>query len=290
MKLSIIIPFYNTPTYTAELLEMLDGQITQDVEVILVDDGSKMKKWAMERAEQYQWLWVVMSKHGGPSKARNIGISKSTGEYIQFIDSDDMVPSYFVERVLERIPEGSDLIEYSWRSLGDNRFNYRLSPGGRLPNVSVCTRCFKRSFIGNMRFNEQKDATEDEDFMRRLGVFRDPVKISTISDYMYYYRKMSDGTESRFRKGETKTKRIVYFFREVTRDRKDIFSELKAASETDQVVLMTYANGFPELERYCQVIRPCNTWAHIQRGEPYSRVILVPEKEAEGERLSEKKD
>ena len=102
MKLSIVIPFYNTPTYTAELLEILDCQITKDVEVILVDDGSKMKKWAMERAEQYPWLWVVISKHGGPSKARNIGISKSTGEYIQFIDSDDMVPSYFVERILHK--------------------------------------------------------------------------------------------------------------------------------------------------------------------------------------------
>ena len=288
IKLSIIIPYYNTKEYTDELLESLDKQMLSEVEVILVDDGSSP---AYKANPSYYWLRIIRTRNHGQSAARNKGLECARGDYIQFIDSDDMVPEYFINKLLEKIPEGSDLIEYSWKTLGDRKERFLIRQGGRCPNISACTRCFKRSYIGNIRFNEQKDATEDEDFARRIGIHRDPQpRVSVVEWPMYYYRKHEGSTEDRFKNGQTKTKRIIYFFKEVTADRTDILEAVKEDDKKNQVILMTYKNEMPELKTYCQVIRPFNMWAHELKGEPFNRVVLIPKQEAGSERLSEKEN
>ena len=99
MKLSIIIPYYNTPEETAKLLKVLDAQMPDEtigeVEVLLIDDGS-----IPVFDKYYEWLSVIWTPHKGQSAARNLGIESTTGDYIQFIDSDDLVPVYFIEHAL----------------------------------------------------------------------------------------------------------------------------------------------------------------------------------------------
>ena len=273
MKLSIIIPFYNTPAYTDELLTVLDKQITDDVEVILIDDGSKEPY-----KPDYSWLRVIRTRNGGQGKARNRGLKEAGGEYIQFIDSDDMVPEYFVEKLLEKIPEGADLIEYSWRSYTTKgvMFKYQLrKEGDRLSNPSACTRCFKKSFIGKNRFNEKKDACEDEDFTRHLGIKN--ARTSVIPDYMYFYRTEVEGSNTKkYKNGLLRTKRIVYFYDHVAADQKDLLEEIKKEDETNEVILLTRQNDLLELEKYCQILKPCNIWTHYLRGEKYIGCSIVP--------------
>ena len=98
MRLSIIIPYYNTKNYTKELLDALAPQMTEEVECIVVDDGSDEKF-----ATEHKWVKIIHKKNGGPASARNRGIDESKGEYIVFIDSDDMVPDYYVKKILEEI-------------------------------------------------------------------------------------------------------------------------------------------------------------------------------------------
>ena len=273
MKLSIIIPYFNTPAYTDELLAVLDKQITKDVEVILIDDGSNKPY-----KPSYSWLKVIRTKNGGQSKARNRGLKEAKGEYIQFIDSDDMVSEQFVEKLLEKIPEGADLIEYSWRSLNTNgalfRFQLRKA-GDRLSNPSACTRCFKRSYIGDHKFSEKKDATEDEDFTRHLGIKN--AKTVIIADYMYFYRTdVSDSNTKKYKNGLCKTKRIVYFFDHIAADQKELLKEVKKEDETNEVIILTRQNDLLELERYCQILKPCNVWTHYLRGEKYIGCSIIP--------------
>jgi glycosyltransferase involved in cell wall biosynthesis len=92
LRLSIIIPYYNTLSYTNELLKVLDPQITDDVECVLIDDGS-----TVPFKSEYDWLTVIRKENGGPATARNAGINNSSGEYIAFIDSDDLVAEYYVQ-------------------------------------------------------------------------------------------------------------------------------------------------------------------------------------------------
>ena len=75
--------------------------------------------------------------------------------------------------------------------------------------------------------------------------------------------------------GKTHTKRIIYYYNEVTADRTDILDAIREDDKTNQVILMTYKNEIPELADYCQVIRPCNIWAHEAKGEQYYRWIHI---------------
>ncbi len=275
IQLSIIIPYFNTKEYTDELLSVLDKQITDDVEVILIDDGS-----SIPYKSSFPWLKIIRTQNGGQSRARNKGLSLAKGDYVQFIDSDDMVPEYFIEKLLSKIEEGRDIIEYSWRSLNTNGalFNYKVSKDGdRLSNPSACTRCFKRSYIGDVRFSELKDATEDEDFSRRLGYLYKPVPVSIIPDFMYFYRTDVSGSNvKKYKNGLCKTKRIVYYFEHVESDRTDILEAIKKDDETNEVFLLTNQNDMPELKRWCQILPPLNIWTHYLKGEPFRGCSIVP--------------
>ena len=277
-QLSIIIPYYNTKEYTDELLSVLEKQINREVEILVVDDGSDVPY-----STDYNFVAVKRMTHRGQAAARNTGIECTFGKYIQFIDSDDMVSDNFIEKLLEKIPEDRDIIEYSWRSLNTNGalFNYKVSKDGdRLKNPSACTRCFKRSYIGNIRFNEQKDACEDEDFSRRLGYLRepvDPISVSIIPDYLYFYRTDVEGSNvKRYKNGLCKTKRIVYYYNHITEDRQDILEQIREDDKQNEVILLTYQNDIPELEHWCQIMKPCHIWTHYLKGEEYRGCSIVP--------------
>lgn len=274
MKLSIIIPYYNTEQYTNELLDRLAPQIVDGVEVILIDDCSPDPYHS-----DYPWLTIYRNrKNNGPAKTRNIGLSKAKGEYIQFIDSDDLVSGDFVAKILEKTGEGNDLIEFSWKSLINGIFDFKLyNPSDRLRCPSVVTRTFKRSYIGNIRFNEQKDATEDEDFSRRLGYLYLPVSVSIITDYLYFYRtETPDSNVKSYKQGLKNTKRITYYYDHVAADRTDILEVIKADDEENEVILLTRQCDMPELRRYCQILMPCRIWTHYLKGDPYNNIEIIP--------------
>lgn len=275
MKLSIIIPAYNAEPYLGELVTCLQDQMPMDksVEVIIVDDGSrKPVKYAAK------WLRVIRQDNHGCSRARNVGLDKAKGDYVSFIDADDLVPEYYVEKILKMTKDEPDVIELSWKSLTSDHWNCNEklnSERDRLPNPSVCTRAFKRSFIGDVRFNEKKDSTEDEDFCRKIG-YLDPendFKRSVITDYMYFYRDNVPMSKSkRYAAGTMNTKRVVYFYKHVTSEMTWLLDEIKKEDEINEVFLLTYQNDIPELKRYCQIKKPCQCWGHIIRGEHYSGI------------------
>lgn len=276
-KLSIIIPCYNAEPYIHELLDIINMQLTDEVEVLIIDDGS-----SIPFRTDYAWAKVIRKPNGGCATARNMGLDNAVGEYVAFIDADDMIPISFVNKVLEKAAGGYDVIDFSWRSLSKEgtQHNHRLrGDDDWLSNPSVCTRAFKRSFIGDTRFNELKDSTEDEDFSRKLGyIYKDPViKHGTITDYLYFYRTaVTNSKIKRFKKGIMKTKRIVYYYDKVAADRIDILEEIKREDQRNEVWLLTNSCEIPEMRRYCQIHKPMAIWTHYLRGEPYSRCTVIP--------------
>ena len=277
MKLSIIIPYYNAKEYTDELLSCLDKQMNDETEVILVDDGSKEPY-----KTDFEWCTIVRQRNKRCSGARNTGLNLATGDYVQFIDADDMVPDYFISRLFKEITEYPfDVCDYSWKSLNSSgvQFNKILrSRSDKLDNPSVCTRCFSRAYIGENRFNTKKDSTEDEDFSRKLGYLdvNRPHKHTAITEYMYFYRtSVSDSKIKRFKQGMMHTKRIVYYFDRVTSDMTDLLKEIQKEDENNEVWLLTNHNDIPELSRYCQISAPIQIWAHELRGEPYGKCAVI---------------
>lgn len=123
MLLSIVIPVYNAQKYLEESLKSVAAAKNEDIEVILVDDGSKdnspdiCDKW--EKLDNRFHAFHIAN--GGVSNARNYGISKSKGQYIMFLDADDYLDESKWPFILEKISEdGSDFIAFAYYTLFDD--------------------------------------------------------------------------------------------------------------------------------------------------------------------------
>lgn len=92
-KISVIIPLYNTEMYIAEAIETISVQSFQDIEIIIVNDGSTDNSLQVvtDLATNNEKIRVFSKKNEGPSESRNLGLEKARGEYIYFMDSDDLL-------------------------------------------------------------------------------------------------------------------------------------------------------------------------------------------------------
>ena len=116
MKLSIIVPVYKVRRHLQNCIESILLQTYTDFELILVDDGSPDNCGAIcdRYAKECDKVKVIHKKNGGLSSARNAGIAVAQGEYITFVDGDDIVASgtyYYNMRILQANPD-IDILEY----------------------------------------------------------------------------------------------------------------------------------------------------------------------------------
>ena len=115
VKVSIIVPFYNVEKYIEKCLTSLVNQTLEEIEIILVNDGSKDKsiKVAKDFEQKYPAKIRYYEKpNGGLGDARNFGIKFAKGEYLAFLDSDDYVePTMYEEMYEMAIKEKSDMVE-----------------------------------------------------------------------------------------------------------------------------------------------------------------------------------
>ena len=114
-KVSVIVPIYNVENYLEKCIQTLVSQTIQDIQIILVNDGSKDNSIQIikEFIEKYPNKIMYLEKeNGGLSDARNFAIPQATGEYIAFLDADDYVELNMYEKMYELAKkENSDMVE-----------------------------------------------------------------------------------------------------------------------------------------------------------------------------------
>lgn len=176
MLLSVIIPYFKTYEYTKELLEVLIPQLTDKVEVLIIDDGcfdTRLDKYKSKNVH----IWHLLTNSGGASKPRNVGLDFAKGEYITFIDSDDLVSEDYIETILPKLK--TDIIFLSWRSQVHNIVVINKPPKW---NCSVWCRIYRREKI-NTRFDENLKIAEDWKFNQEFKY----ESYTHISKQIYYY-------------------------------------------------------------------------------------------------------
>lgn len=101
-KVSVVVPIYNVENYLEECIESILNQTYSNIEVILIDDGSTDGSGALcdEYKKKDKRIYVLHKKNGGLSDARNMGIDNAKGEYITFVDSDDIIARDMIEYLL----------------------------------------------------------------------------------------------------------------------------------------------------------------------------------------------
>ena len=113
-KVSLIIPVYNVENYIEKCLNSVVNQTLKDMEVIIVNDGSKdSSKQKIEKyLKKYPGIKYLEKENGGLSDARNYGMQYATGEYIAFLDSDDYVEETMYEEMYNMAQkEAADMVE-----------------------------------------------------------------------------------------------------------------------------------------------------------------------------------
>lgn len=246
LKVSVIIPSFRPGAYVIECLDSIINQTLRrdDYEVIIVLNGEKEPYLSMlnNKIACHNNMRVIYTSEPGVSNARNIGLDIARGEYITFIDDDDIVSPHYLEALLECIekdPEGiiacSNVKTLDGNSnIGEDYISQAFKRALRRPkNNSVFTRrsflsssCCKLipvKIIGDRRFNTNVRLSEDALFMASIS---DRIKrVMITSGDAVYYRRLRKGSASR---SEEKYKEKVL--------RK--FSIIKLFAST-------YFNGFP---------------------------------------------
>lgn len=273
MELSIIIPAYNAEPYLSALLNRLATQIRDDVEVIVVDDGSETAV-----KTNHAFAKVVRQKNGGAGSARNKGIDIANGRYIAFIDADDLVSEDYVSLVLEQTKNDPDYIYLSWKTMeGGWKAGVTLkSVKDEFPPYNLCVwnRIYKKDLIGETRFNTKKAIAEDAEFIRTVQ--KGPNK-AFIGKVVYFYRDTPNSLTKRFSRGEVAMRRVVYHYKHVTKDMTYLIDEFRELDKDAEVILMTDKNELPELSNYAMVVRPGPMKGTELRGEPTKYFMKIKE-------------
>lgn len=196
-KVSVIIPVYGVEKYIGKCLDSLVNQTLKDIEIIVVNDGTKdnSQKIIDKYAKKYKNIKALIKENGGQGSARNYGLEHATGEYIGYVDGDDYVEYDMYEKLYNKAKENDlDVVicgnynvsedyknkttDLEFTKFDDNFINALLG------KKAVWNKIYKRNIIGKTTFRS-KVWYEDFDFS--IKVLTNAKKIDYVNEPLYDY-------------------------------------------------------------------------------------------------------
>lgn len=252
IKISVIIPAYNVEKYIEKSLKSIMNQTLKEIEVIVVNDGSKDNTASIIKkiSKLDKRIILIDKENEGVSKARNIGIRKAKGEYLAFIDGDDWIEKDYFEEVYKKAKKEdyemvmSDIFINYLRS---GRQKYRLEgiteeaiTGEKYLSLyynnkiirGICNKVVKRTvFIeNNLYFLEDVPSGEDMNITIKLGYLIS--KIGKVNSAYYHYNQYSESVTKQ--KTSNKIYPFLNSFKELREFIKKIDSK-KLERDTDKI-------------------------------------------------------
>ncbi|MDU4937966.1 MAG: glycosyltransferase family 2 protein [Clostridium sp.] len=202
MKISIIIPVYNSEKTLSRCIESIVNQTYKNIEVIIVNDGStdNSENIILNYIKKNNCIKYIKKNNGGVSSSRNMGLECCEGEYVQFVDADDYLERNMCEHMIESVLRNScDLVICGYNCVSKNIVDCKLQNrvldfeelqtifselyvGGFLN--APWNKLYKRSLIRDM-FN--KEISLGEDLIFNLNYLRRVKRISLIENCLYNY-------------------------------------------------------------------------------------------------------
>lgn len=218
VKVSVIIPVFNTEKYLKKCLDSIILQTYSQLEIIIVDDGStdKSSQIADNYAKKDSRVKVIHQKNAGQSTARNTGLEKATGDFISFVDSDDQIEPTFIESLLKLYTSSTSLAvcghQYHWVKKNQSKNLYQsdlrprrsreslkvyvlklLARDGRL--YSCNNKLFKATVISkhHLCFDQNLNFAEDTKFVLDY-LKHSKGEIAYIKEPLYVYNFGTEGS------------------------------------------------------------------------------------------------
>lgn len=208
--ISVIIPIYNTAAYLDRCVESVRKQTYNNIEILLVDDGSTDASGEMcdNFAKEDSRIRVFRKENGGQGSARNLGLDNAKGEYISFVDSDDFMSEDMYEKLISDIRQydadiaacssttGYDTVGSDKTKIyrGDEIMAGHLDDSNLGLGQSPCNKLFKKEIFDGVRFvtlRAYEDCASIHKFLSKANtvVYRD------LSLYHYIPRENSTITQ-----------------------------------------------------------------------------------------------
>ncbi|RHG08044.1 glycosyltransferase family 2 protein [Megamonas funiformis] len=223
--ISVIMPLYNNEKYVIEAIKSVINQTYKDWELIIINDASTdnskfVVQNFLEKEKDNRIVFIDLKENKGVSFARNLGMKKAKGEYISFLDSDDLWDKNFLNELYRKIKETNGKLVYSKFAYfynGDNiKINKAVMREGKIDKFIVKKKCryeteypfhicailVKKSLIETykIKFPEEQNLFEDGLFLSKLICITDIVSVNKV--LMYYRQHQTSITHKKYTKKE----------------------------------------------------------------------------------------
>ena len=206
---SVIIPAYNIEDYIGRCLDSVISQTYKNLEIIVVDDGSgdRTAKILDDYKEKDCRIKVIHKKNSGVSSARNKGLDIASGDYIGFVDGDDLVDVNLYETLVKLIEEGADIAHCGYQMVFPNRVDYYYNTGkkkiqttkeglkdllsGEMIEPALYNKLYRKELFNNIRLNENLKINEDLEINYKLFKKSKKSIYYDLPLYSYMIRKNS---------------------------------------------------------------------------------------------------
>ena len=249
-KISVVIPVYNSEKYLEKCLDSLLNQTLNDIEIVLVNDGSRDNSQQIIDRYREKYPDIIKSytqENSGQASARNRGLEYAGGEFISFIDSDDYMELDAYERAYTKAKEtDSDIVCFGFYEIKNGKkeqrnytFLYEDENDVRyvLNEASPWNKLIKRSLIeeNSIRFNENR-IYEDLELIPQLALYTD--KICFMEDRLYNYVIHEDSTMRQ--KVYNPKLASIYIVMETLKEK---FSDTKYKDELEYLYIEHFLHG-----------------------------------------------
>jgi len=292
-SISIIVPVYNVEKYLKETLECIIKQTYTNFELLLVDDGSKDSSPEIcdEFAGKDDRVRVFHNPNMGPSEARSFGIAHATGEFIAFIDSDDLVDEDYLEQLIT--PYENNEIDLTLcgfdRFYNDDTTNQRryllgkddtcilesvkelallfTVPKTSLSGVSIWAKLYRRSIIVEHNIKFPEGISYEEDCCFNLLYYRHVRKAATIKKNLYHYRQALNSLSKVYK--ETTYRDLVNGYNERVKFFKELDMAPKYLKELDNIFLIVTFNNMKKIAT--------SPMSYLERRKAYKSILKYEE-------------
>lgn len=236
---SIVVPVYNVEKYLPACVDSILEQTYENIEVILVDDGStdSSSELSKKYAQDYDFVRVIHKENAGLGFARNTGIDNATGDYIAFVDGDDFIAPDHIEKLMSSIKNGKLDACYGGycKQVGDrfipivnplhgNKYENDAILGEFFPHLcgkldyhiidevqmSVCMVLYSASVIreNSIRFHSERELIS-EDLIFNLDFLEHAKRIEATDKCGYFYR-YTEGSLSKTYRSDRLFKQTIF--------------------------------------------------------------------------------
>lgn len=298
--ISVIIPMYNSEKYISECLESIFNQTYKNYEIIIVNDGSTDRSLEVVKKYRNEKIKVYTQENKGVSFARNKGIELAKGDYIYFMDSDDIIQSNLFENAIKQLKNvgifsfGYEVIDknikyYSNKDKNGNIFSseeFLKELFDKNIYQSICSVIYKKSVLADKKFKVELGYGEDLDFQftilsecedkvyydancyfkyikRENSITKSPLNISKVKILETYERRFKEFVED---------KKIINFYNYYTCSYFYLIKEmLKMGIKKDEYLLIKKL--MKEQERNLIFSDNCNLYKKIYRNRLLNKII-----------------